>query len=515
MPMISKAKLKVILFALLPWHHASTIKASSLHHRPLSPLLLLIATTPHNLAHATASDDEGKCESCTWTSPEEEEDERRRRRRLGRRRRRKRRRDRRGIGPNRRRLPPPASSSSSSSSSCRSVVVRTDGRPPPSTNGDYARELGWCISLRERWIDVLSSGRYDDHHLNRHHRHRYDDDENHPMKSINNDNDNDNNYYDGADSMVRPMSREERSYYREAEILADRLLGFDDGGDDDDIAWCEGNGIADDSPPRGESRPMSKSIPIVSSVALAMIVGVMWTAMSSSDVVRRTVTSISSSITPHLLPSIESLSSMTIAVRGYALQAQAILHSAPYLLRHVNRLRPPPLLPLLLRILRKCIILEAWRHIWITTYKLTRYVRRSMTLHNARAAYHRIFPPWIRRGVKSMFQSLVQAHVAGAVGDMMGSASFEGVILWSSSSSSSSSTGGDDGGGSGLEYYAVDDGIDFVSSSISDSSGEGGVQNAIQEALSEFADSSAGEAVESLAEAGVIDALIVEVGEMS
>ena len=112
-----------------------------------------------------------------------------------------------------------------------------------------------------------------------------------------------------------------------------------------------------------------------------------------------------------------------------------------------------------------------------------------------------------------MFQSVVQAHVAGAVSDLLGSASFEGTI-WTSSY-----TDGDDGGGGGdgIEYVPAihgGDGIEIVST-VMDSSGDDGVL-AIQEALSEFADSAmAGEAAESMVDAGVMEALIVEVGEMS
>ena len=341
------------------------------------------------------------------------------------------------------------------------------------------------VSLRERWIDVLSSGRYDD-----------DDD-------VHDGNDND----DAGDSRaIRPMSRGGRDHYHyrhEAEMLVDALLGIDD----DDDCDCRATRCG----PRGDLvRATLKSTMIATSVIATA--ALLWTVLHS-NMARRIVSSVSSSITPYLLPSTESIESTIVAVRGYAIQVQAILHSAPYLLRHLNRIRLPPLLPMLLRLLRKCIILEAWRHIWITVYKLTRYVRRSMTLRNAKLAYHRIVPPWIRRGVRSMFQSVVQAHVAGAVSDLLGSASFEGAI-WTSSY-----TDGDDGGGGGdgIEYVPAihgGDGIEIVST-VMDSSGDDGVL-AIQEALSEFADSAmAGEAAESMVDAGVMEALIVEVGEMS
>lgn len=311
------------------------------------------------------------------------------------------------------------------------------------------------------------------------------------------------------------MIRGEGGYYHEAEILADKLLGLDD---DADGSPCGGGtaGIAGDvdtSPfilLSDEWKSVSKSIVVVSSgMAAAALLG---TALAS-ETARRVVSSAWSSVTPHLVPSPASLASIRSYVRGIALQAEAVWHSAPYALRHVDRVRLPPLLPFLTRLLRRCVILEAWRHIWFQVYKLTRYVRRSMTLVNARRAYVRLVPAWIRRGVKNTFQSIVQAHVGGAVGDLIGSASLGGAI-WSSSGG-----GGDGGGGDG---GAIDDfspagggggdGIDFASSAM-ESSGEG--MDAIQEALSECADSAAGAAAESMfAEGGVIDALIVELGEM-
>ncbi len=277
--------------------------------------------------------------------------------------------------------------------------------------------------------------------------------------------------------------------------MVDKLLGLDDA----DESPCKGMGIAGDgnTPPLlpDALKSISKSILVVSSgTAAAALIG----AVLLSETGWRIVSSVWSSVTPHLIP---SLSAIYSSARGYAYQVQAMWHSAPYALRHLNRIKLPPLLPFLLRLLRKCVILEAWRHIWLQVYKLTRYIRRSMTLHNAKRAYVRVFPAWIRRGVKSVFQSLVQAQVSGAVGDLIGSASFEGVI-WSS---------GGAGGGGGDAVDDVAAGGDFASA-VMDYSGEGA--DAIQEALSECADSAAGVAVESMIAEGVMNAMIVEVGEM-
>ena len=317
---------------------------------------------------------------------------------------------------------------------------------------------------------------------------------------------------DDEDIIIRPMIRRERRYYYEAEILADKLLGLDD--DADDESPC-GGGTAGIAGNRNNSSPLLpdewksvlKSILVVSS---GMVAAALFGTVLASDATRRIVSWVWSSVTPHLVPSPASLDVIKSSVRGYTLQAQALWHSAPYALRHINRVKLPPMLPFLARLLRKCVILEAWRHIWLQVYKLTRYVRRSMTLFNAKRAYVRLFPAWIRRGVKNIFQSLVQAQVAGAVGDLIGSASFEGAI-WSSD-------GGDGGGGGGGTIVddvaaAGGDGVDFISAAM-DSSGEGG--DAIVEALSECAESAAGAVAETMVAEGLMDALIVEVvGEMS
>ena len=92
--------------------------------------------------------------------------------------------------------------------------------------------------------------------------------------------------------------------------------------------------------------------------------------------------------------------------------------------------------------MKKFIILECWRHVWLCLYKLTRYLYRG-TLKNAKSVYVKVMPAWIRRGVKSMFQSMVQSQVHGVVGGVVGSVlsdvSFEGGIFGSGRSGSSGS----------------------------------------------------------------------------
>ncbi|KAL3759941.1 hypothetical protein ACHAWU_000564 [Discostella pseudostelligera] len=245
-------------------------------------------------------------------------------------------------------------------------------------------------SLRERWLDILALDEYN--------------------------------------RGVRSENRWERRYHYEAELLADTLLGLDDDDKSDD---CDGDDYESlrnycDARCKRSSSLISKEISIVwKSIVIAssgILIGFplaafLWRILTSSM------------IPPSLVPIVRT------TVVNYILQAQAILHSMPYLLRHLNQVRiiqrPPSLLPLLLKVIRKCIIIEAWRHIWIQVYKITRFVRRRMTLHNAKLACLRICPAWIRRGIKSIFQSSVQAHVHGAVGGLLTLSTFEN-FAWSS-----------------------------------------------------------------------------------
>ena len=54
-----------------------------------------------------------------------------------------------------------------------------------------------------------------------------------------------------------------------------------------------------------------------------------------------------------------------------------------------------------------------------------------MTLNNAKLAYVRFFPAWIRRGIKSILQSSVQAQVHVAMGGILTASTFENLV-WSS-----------------------------------------------------------------------------------
>ncbi len=58
-----------------------------------------------------------------------------------------------------------------------------------------------------------------------------------------------------------------------------------------------------------------------------------------------------------------------------------------------------------------------------------------MTLRNAKLAYLRICPAWIRRGIKSILQSSVQAQVHGAVGGLILTVAPLENFAWSTSKS--------------------------------------------------------------------------------
>ncbi|KAL7530216.1 hypothetical protein ACHAWF_003289 [Thalassiosira exigua] len=224
-------------------------------------------------------------------------------------------------------------------------------------------------------------------------------------------------------SSIRLETRREAQYYYESEILVDKLLGTHPG----------------DSIHYSSPEPISLTKELLSvwkSVALILIGIPLLAALGAvltSPMVQTMLSSMQSSITPYLVP---SLSAIRSSARNAILQGQALWHSKSYLLRHLNRIRVNPG-PFLYKLLRKCIILEAWRHIWVRVYKLTRYMWRG-TLSRGRQTYVRFCPAWIRRGIKSMFHSMVQAHVGGMLGSALSGVTFESWADWSSSGVSGS-----------------------------------------------------------------------------
>ncbi|KAL7432604.1 hypothetical protein ACHAXM_003193 [Skeletonema potamos] len=203
---------------------------------------------------------------------------------------------------------------------------------------------------------------------------------------------------------VRLDTRQEHYRY-ESEVLADQLLGL--------------------APVRGgliKNKPLF--LPWTYSFPLATAVAICFYALPLSRI-GTFILSFHSSVTPYLMPTYATVRSTT---GSYLRQIQAIMHSLPYFLRHLSRIKINPM-QLIYKILKKCIILECWRHIWVRVYKLTSYLWRG-TKNNAHSAYVRVVPAFIRRGLKSMIQSMIQGHVHGAVGGLVGT-------FWESTASSS------------------------------------------------------------------------------
>ncbi len=316
-----------------------------------------------------------------------------------------------------------------------------------------------------------------------------------------------------SNNMVRSETEEEIQFYYSAELLADKLLGLED--EDDELqSSLVGKSVSSDKASISDDISM-----IWQSVALGssgLLIGFpiavfLATFMSPSTIAAYASTIISSvsSFLPDLSSTIPTSisavrSSVVIYAQSSLLQAQTVLKS----LRHVK------VVPLVIKIIRKCIILEAWRHIWIRLYKLSRFVRKG-TLKNVARVYYRVFPAWIRRGVKNMFQSMVQAQVQGVMGSVAGSMmsgiTFESWAWRSSSDSSlfeSEGIGGEDIAGSVeatiQEALPMDD---FISNSVSDSAANS-FQSTMQDALDSSLDQSSLEsAMEAAAEDAIADAL--------
>lgn len=312
-------------------------------------------------------------------------------------------------------------------------------------------------TLRERWVDILSL---------------------------------ENKYSNcgGYTNSIRIENQNEQEYIYNAEILADKLLGLD-------------NNIS--STLRKNSSLLSNELSIIwKSIAIGssgILIGIpllaLFSSILSSNLMQSLLSTITTGLTPYLIPTKHLISS---TLTSYRLQLQAYYHSLPYLLKHLNHIKIHPG-PFLYKLLRKCIILEAWRHIWIRVYKTTRYLWKG-TLHKAKAGYTKFMPAFIRRGIKSMFQSMVQAQVHGVVGGVLGSVlsgvSFENGIFGGSSGTSSSDGIGEDIGGSEslLESTSTTD----ISDALSDSAAQG-----LESTVQDLSDS-----VSSVVEDTVLDSVV-------
>jgi len=317
-------------------------------------------------------------------------------------------------------------------------------------------------TLRERWVDILSLDK------------QY------------------NNNCDGYTNSIRIENQNEQEYIYNAEILADKLLGLDN-----NISSTLIRNNRNTSLLSNELSIIWKSIAIGSSgILIGIPLLALFSSILSSNVMQSLLSTITSGLTPYLIPTKQLISS---TLTSYKLQLQAYYHSLPYLLKHLNHIKIHPG-PFLYKLLRKCIILEAWRHIWIRVYKTTRYLWRG-TLHKAKVGYTKFMPAFIRRGIKSMFQSMVQAQVHGVVGGVLGSVlsgvSFENGIFGGSSGTSSSDFGGDDivgGSESLLDSTSTTD----ISDALSDSAAQG-----LESTVQDLSDS-----VHSVVENTVLDSVV-------
>lgn len=331
-------------------------------------------------------------------------------------------------------------------------------------------------TLRERWVDILSL---------------------------------ENKYSNcgGYTNSIRIENQNEQEYIYNAEILADKLLGLDN-----NIISSALRNNRNSSLLSNELSVIWKSIAIGSSgILIGIPLLALFSSILSSNLMQSLLSTITSGLTPYLIPTKQLISS---TLTSYKLQLQAYYHSLPYLLKHLNHIKIHPG-PFLYKLLRKCIILEAWRHIWIRVYKTTRYLWKG-TLHKAKVGYTKFMPAFIRRGIKSMFQSMVQAQVHGVVGGVLGSVlsgvSFENTIFGGSSGSASSSSSdvvGDDIGSSEslLDSTSTTD----ISDAFSDSAAQGlestvqdlsdSVSSVVEDAV---ADSMVGNSLDAVAES-VID----------
>ena len=287
-------------------------------------------------------------------------------------------------------------------------------------------------------------------------------------------------------NVVRLDTRQEQYRY-ESEVLADQLLGL--------------------APVRGgliKNKPLF--LPWTYSFPLAAFVAICFFALPLSRI-GTFMTSLYTSVTPYLMPTWTIVRSTT---GNYLRQGQAILHSMPYFLRHLNRIKINPMM-LLYKILKKCIILECWRHIWVRVYKLSSYLWKG-TKSNAHSAYVKVVPAFIRRGVKAMVQSMIQGHVHGAMGGLVGtiwtSSPVETDIIQdvSDSIAADSIAAAEDSVQSALEATVesiADDMDDAIVAIATDSAIDSAVDSVIEDGLLDGIDS----AVDSVIEDGLLNSI--------
>eukprot|EP00956_Cyclotella_meneghiniana_P018137 scaffold29974_cov60-Cyclotella_meneghiniana.AAC.3 len=304
-------------------------------------------------------------------------------------------------------------------------------------------------TLRERWVDILQST------------------------------------YDES-SAIRLETRREEEHYYSAELLADKLLN----GIDEDRILLRSERV---NSANEFTSKLWESIAIGSTGFLALfpltiiVLELLPPSFFSSSVrfLVNKLTSIHSSITPHLFPTIQAINA---SVKDQLIQAQSIITSLPYFLKHIRRVR---LMPLVIKVLRKCVVLEAWRHIWVRVYKISKRVWKGTRVGSVKV-YTKFVPAWIRRGINSMFKSAVQSQIHGVVGSAVGDI-YVSIL--------------GDGLGSGINEIPVDESIEGVMETSFDLDVAAGEQmvGVVESAVENIAESSitsaiAEDAMESLTE---------------
>jgi hypothetical protein len=291
-----------------------------------------------------------------------------------------------------------------------------------------------------------------------------------------------------TNAVVRPLNQDEWRYLYETEILVDKLLGLHD--DDDNDHVHDLSSLCEEYNKHNSKASIHRLLPnrgikyVVNTIIISIITVSLVVLLRKFYISTRIIQDMVSFITlqqSNIIP-ILSLSAMKSTLRGYALQLQAVWSSRSYLLHHFDRIR---IVPFIIRLVRRCIILEAWRHIWVITYKATRIVHKSVTVQNVKLVYTKLCPGWIRRDIRNMFQSMVQSHITGAVGGLIviggggsSSTTIDSIFL------SSSSDNSDGGNGDNIISSTIDDIMEESSSSVVDE-----CANAIQETVSEVIDS--------------------------
>lgn len=282
----------------------------------------------------------------------------------------------------------------------------------------------------------------------------------------------------------------ERYYTISSEVLADKLLGYDDDLREDEY------GLLSPEVKVMPSHPIWKAVAgaatgLLAAFPLVLVASVL---ASSPDASRFFLT--------FLGPRISQTFRVWVTTANVSVRT-TLLDSRSFL-QELTRVR---VWPLAMRIVRKCVVLEAWRQVWTRFYKLTRFVYKG-TLGTAAKLYVKLCPAWIRRGIRALLQSTVQGEVHGALGGMLGGITFDS--LWTSSEASEAMSGAD-GMGDVLSESAVQSALDAAAEQSTSSAVELMANSVDVDSLVDGAAHAAAEIIEG---SGVVDAVMEGVEEV-